>query len=74
MLSVANGVRLLDDARPCTGRSASDDGAIRTVCRYNLELRPIAAVKDGAMVDDFGVRVNRGKISSARTSVSDLEE
>ena len=74
VLSVANGVCLLDDARPGASRGAGNDGAIGTVCRYDLELRPIAAVKDGAMVNDFGVRVNRGKISSARTSVADLGE
>ena len=69
MLPIADGVRLLDDTGPGAGRGAGDDRAIWTICGYDLELGAVAAVEDGAVIDDFGVWVDCGEISSAHISV-----
>ena len=70
VLSVADGVCLLDDARPGASRGAGNDGAIGTVCRYDLELGAVTTIEDSAVVYDLSVWVDCGKISSALTLVS----
>lgn len=63
VLSVADRVGLLDDARPGACCGASDDGAVGAVGGDDLELGPVAAVEDCAVVDDFCCGVEGGEVS-----------
>jgi hypothetical protein len=64
MLAVADKIRLLDDVGPRARRGAGDYGAVGDVGRDDLELGPIPAVQYCTVVDDLGVGINRGEITS----------
>lgn len=59
MLPVSNMVRRAHDNRPGTGGCAGNDGLICHVICNDLKLGPVAAIKDGAIIDRLGVGVAR---------------
>jgi hypothetical protein len=44
VLSVSDGIGLLDDVGPCTSSGAGDDGTIRNVRGHDLEFGPVTTI------------------------------
>jgi len=59
MLPVSNMVRRADDDRPGTGGCAGNDGLICHVICNDLEFGPVAAIKDGTIIDRLGIGIAR---------------
>jgi len=65
MLSIADGVCLLDDARPGPCGGACNYRLVGPIRRDDLELRTVAAVENSTMIHNFNIRIQRGEISSS---------
>jgi hypothetical protein len=56
MLSVPDGVRLLDDVGPSTGSSSCNDEFLWNIGRDDLEFGTVTTIEDGAVIYNFLVR------------------